>query len=331
MKVFLRIVFVLLLLALAGAGWLYYQYKDVLLPLDMTGKGEPKVVEVASGSTAGDIGAQLEKEGLIRSAQAFKYLVRHSNKSDSLQSGFYSISPSQSPEEIIEQLCQGRVLSRKVTIPEGLLIPQVGKILADKKICSAEEFVELASKHGKDYGNYPDNLLGYLLPDTYEIPWVCTADDMVRTMTERFEELARPQVDGTSPLDMPQTLVLASLIEREARVASERPVIAGVYINRLKIGMLLQCDASIQFALGKQKPVLLYSDLEIDSPYNTYKHAGLPPGPICNPGIAAIKAAAHPQKNDYLFYVLNEVKGDGSHVFTSNEADHARAVNKYLR
>lgn len=327
----MRFFLCLFCLLLAVAGWAYYQYKDVLHPVDLNGTQEAKVVEIAPGATASSIGELLERESLVRSALAFRLLVRYKEKGDALQSGYYLISPAATPEQIIEQLTSGKVLTRKITFPEGLLIPQMADIIAKNKLCDTAEFVELATRHGKDYGDFPDNLLGYLLPDTYEVPWVCSADELLRIITSRFNELARPEVNNKSPLNLAQTIVLASLIEREAQVSSERPIIAGVYINRLNAGMLLQCDATIQFALGKQKEYLLYSDLEIDSPYNTYRHAGLPPGPICNPGLAAIKAAAHPQKNNYLFYVRNDIKADGSHVFTRTESEHNRAVNKYLR
>ena len=331
MKTFLRIVLFLFCILLAAAGWGYYKYKDILQPVDGSGNGKAKVVEIVSGDTAFSIGEKLEHEGLIRSALAFRLLVRYTEKGDALQAGYYRISSADTPQEILDKITSGQVLTRKITFPEGLLIHQMAAVIDKNKLCDSAEFIELASKHGKKYGDFPDNLLGYLLPDTYEVPWVCSADELLRIVTGRFNELARPEVDGTSPLGLSQTIVLASLIEREAQVAGERPVIAGVFINRLKIGMLLQCDATIQFALGKQKEYLLYSDLDIDSPYNTYKHAGLPPGPICNPGLAAIKAAAHPQKNKYLFYVRNDIKNDGSHVFTCSESEHIRAVNKYLR
>ncbi len=331
MKYFLRFLLVLLLFAAGAAAYGYHEWQQMILPADIEGKREPQVVEIKDGVTATQIGEQLEQEGLIRSALAFRLLIRFGERPVSLKTGHFMISPSDTPQAIIAQLDEGAVLTRKLTIPEGLLIHEIAQIIDKNKICDSAEFVKLATAKGKDFGDFPANLTGYLLPDTYQLPWTCTAQELVTIMTSRFDELARPTVDAKSPLPLAQTIVLASLIEREARVDSERPIIASVYINRLNIGMLLQCDATIQYALGKQKEVLLYKDLEIDSPYNTYRFPGLPPGPICNPGLAAIKAAAHPQKTDYLFYVRNDIKGDGSHVFTTNETEHNRAVSKYLR
>ena len=331
MKCFLRLCLYSLLLLVIAAGVVYWKFLQEAQPVDLSGQQEPKIVEIVEGSSAQGIGEQLEREGLIRSALVFRLLVRYGEHGANLKTGHFSISPSSTPQEIIAQLEEGKVLVRKITFPEGLTIEEMGAIVERAQIGTADEFNRMAKTEGKQFGDFPADLLGYLLPDTYEIPWKCTVRDMVEIMTARFDELARPLVDKKSPLDLASTVVLASLVEREAQVDSERPIIAGVYINRLAIDMLLQCDATIQFALGKQKEQLLYSDLDIESPYNTYRHPGLPPGPICSPGLAALQAAAHPQKSDYLFYVRNGIKNDGSHVFSRTEGEHNAAVNKYLR
>ena len=152
-------------------------------------------------------------------------------------------------------------------------------------------------------------------------------------MTDQFRSVVEPMIEKypNKPLSLKETVILASLVEREAQVASERPLIAGVYINRINKGMKLECDATVQFALGKQKAVLLYSDLEIASPYNTYRYPGLPPGPICSPGAASLEAAFNPKKSDYLFYVRNDVKNDGSHVFGRDFGEHQANIQKYQR
>lgn len=332
MKIFLRILSVLLLLLIIAGGVVFYYLHEAVKPVDIAGHGRSEVVEIKPGATAASIGQELQDLGLIRSAEAFRLLVRYSKKGDALKMGHFRISTESSPVQILEQLVKGQTLSKKITIPEGLTLKQIAEVVAKNQTCDAEEFLELVTKHGKDFGkHFPDNLEGYLLPDTYQIPWVCTAKDLATIMTRRFDELARPLWNEQCPLSLADTIVLASLVEREAQVAAERPIIAGVYINRINDGMHLECDATIQFALGKQKEYLLFKDLEIESPYNTYKNPGLPPGPICCPGLAAIKASVNPTKTDYYYYVRNDVKGDGSHVFSRNFTEHGNAIKQYQR
>jgi UPF0755 protein len=159
---------------------------------------------------------------------------------------------------------------------------------------------------------------------------------VIRVLVRAFNEIALKMYEEKKhelpvELTLHEVITLASMVEREAQVPEERPTIAMVYYNRLKKNMLLQCDATVQFALGKQKEILTYADLKIDSPYNTYLYKGLPPGPIANPGIKSIKAVLAPENNDYLFYVRNDVKNDGSHVFTRTYQEHQDAIRQYQR
>lgn len=335
MKKFFKILGILLLvlviLALAAAGTAYHYYTDALKPADPDGKSESQIIEIKQGMYAGEIAQMLEDKKLIKSALAFRIMMRLDEKGGDIKTGHFKISPQDTPDKILDILIKGDTLKKKITFPEGLTLEQTIALVKEKNVCDAAKFRELVTYEGKAFGNFPARLEGYLLPDTYEIPWVCSANELVTIMTSRFDELARPIWNEKSPLPFSDTIVLASLVEREAQVASERPLIAGVYVNRLRDKMLLECDATIQYALGKQKEILLYSDLKIDSPYNTYKYPGLPPGPICCPGTAAIEAACHPKSSPYYYYVRNDVKGDGSHVFSKNFAEHNRAIAKYQR
>jgi len=171
-----------------------------------------------------------------------------------------------------------------------------------------------------------ESLEGYLLPETYEFAYGTAAEDLVRRMVEELDrQFVKPNADAiaASKLSLHEIVTLASLVEREAKVAADRAKIAGVLTNRLSRGMKLQCDATVQYALGEHKPRLTFADLKVDSPYNTYLHAGLPPGPIACPGIASLRAALQPERTDALFYVA---RPDGSHVFTRTYEEHLAAI-----
>ncbi|MBI3924891.1 MAG: endolytic transglycosylase MltG [Armatimonadetes bacterium] len=335
MKLFLRLLklgcLVFIVLS-AIALWTLY---TVLVPADPERKRQPEAVEITAGATGADVAAELEKRGLIRSAFGFRLLLRYRGQSTQLRSGYYEIDPSLPAIRIFEKLALGQTLTRKATFPEGLTKEQMAQILQESEVASGEDFLKLARNEGKEFGpQYPLDLEGYLFPDTYEFPWKCSAAQVVQAMLHQFETVAGPVWEkhkAKAPLALKETVILASMVEREAQVDSERPLIAGVYVNRLKAGMPLQCDATVQYALGKPKAVLQYKDLEVESPYNTYKYPGLPPGPICNPGIAALEAAMNPAPSDYLYYVRNDVKGDGSHVFSRTYGEHQQAIGKFQR
>jgi UPF0755 protein len=279
----------------------------------------------------------LEAQGLIRSASAFRLMAkgRVALKGEQAQAGAYDLSPSMSAEEIWARLCAGKVAQRRVTFPEGFTVEQMAGRLAERLQVPPEAFVDAAqgAKASRDVGfRLPRGPLeGYLFPSTYSFAVGGKPQLMVGEMLVAFqrafaqpyrEELARRE------LTLHQVVTLASLVEREARVPAERALIAGVLQNRLDKGMRLECDATVQYALGGHKSRLLYQDLKVDSPYNTYLHAGLPPGPICNPGLACLKAALFPTKTDYLFYVARR---NGHHLFTRTFAEHERAIQQARR
>ncbi len=317
---------------LVCAGLLFYFLHTSLTPADPEGKGQSLLFEVPEGASAGQIAQELEHKGLIRSALAFRILVRFADQGGSIRAGHYKLASSDTPVRILEHLVKGDTLQRRVTFPEGLVLAEMAAILKKSGVCDSEEFLRIARTRGRDFGPaFPANLEGYLFPDTYVLPWECPAEEVVRVMTGHFTQVVGKLWSPKSPLPLDKTVILASLVEREAQVRSERPVIAGVYLNRLDKGMLLQCDATVQYALGRQREVLTFQDLEIDSPYNTYRRPGLPPGPICSPGQAALEAAARPERTEYVFYVRNDVKGDGSHVFSRNYTEHQQAIDRYQR
>lgn len=320
--------------AVIVGGGLFWFTQEIAVSASSDGKAVP--YEVKAGSSGRSVAADLEDKELIANSLAFRLLLSYYERRQgaSLRAGHFMVDPKDDVKGVLDSLLYGSPLTKKATIPEGYVKKQVARSLGKQKIVEPDEF--WAALSDVDLGwKFPKNdLEGYLFPSTYEFPYDCSGEDAVKLMTGQFRAVVEPMLEKyeqTKPLSLKETVILASLVEREAQVASERPLIAGVYINRIKKGMKLECDATVQFALGKQKDVLLYSDLEISSPYNTYRYKGLPPGPICSPGAASLEAAFHPKKSDYLFYVRNDVKNDGSHVFGRNFSEHQANINRYQR
>lgn len=336
MKWLFRAFLVLMLLALALVG-VGYQYGQTLL-LPANAKDTKKVLfEIKPGMLGNEVAQALADQGLIKDEFAFRMLLRFHPQGKDIRVGFFELSPSDNAFEVFEKLQHAKDLSRHGTFPEGLVIPQVAAIAKKADLIQDEaRFREIASRQGKTFGDlFPESLEGYLLPDTYEFPYKCDEKVVLRRFTDEFKTRVVPLWEkrkAKSPLKtLREVVILASLVEREAQVPRERPVIAGVYVNRLRIGMMLQCDATIQYALGKQKAILLYSDLELDSPYNSYKNYGLPPGPIANPGMSSLEAAMAPTPSKFLYYVRDDVKNDGSHRFARTDEEHNANRVRYQR
>ena len=325
-----------LIILLILAGLSFYLYRQIETPLDSP-PGKTLEIDIKPGSSAVSIAEQLQLKGLIKSALIFRIWLKISSQETRLKSGYYRLSSTHSVIEITRQLVEEGIYSRMVTFPEGFTAKQMGIVLQDSGAMKTEAFTKAAGKLVFPIGNhYYHGAEGFLLPDTYQIDRSVTPNRMVEIMVEQFKKQIYPlylEARQKNPrlLPLKQIIILASLIEREAAVDEERPIIAGVYYNRLKIAMPLQCDATIQYALGKIKPELSLQDLKINSPYNTYLHPGLPPGAIGNPGKAAILAALYPQKNDYLYYVLNYDKNDGSHIFNRTYQQHLNTINNFRR
>lgn len=291
--------------------------------------GDEQVFQVKKGSSLRQVADDLQKAGLVRSARVMLLAARFQKKGNRLYAGNYLLSPAMSPMDILEKIIAGDVATVRVTIPEGFTVRQIAETLADKGLVDKARFIALCTKptlRWKLRLPIPKvGLEGYLFPDTYDIPVGATEEQIIDRMLARFEELMPKWYRKDMPLGLHETVTLASMVEREARRPQERARIAGVYINRLKHKppMKLQCDATVLYAIGGHKSRVLYRDLEVDSPYNTYKYPGLPPGPIANPGLACLKAAANPEKHDFLYYVA---RADGSHIFSRTMKEHLQSV-----
>ncbi|MBT9582363.1 endolytic transglycosylase MltG [bacterium] len=336
MKWLVRAFFLIVLLALAGVAGAYYLFDKLITPANPEAKA-PVIFEVRQGMLGGEVAHELAAQGLIKDEFAFRMLLRFHPKGKNMRVGIYSLSPAETPWKLFEQLQTAKSLTRKATFPEGLVIHQVAEIAHKSNLIKdPARFRQMAFHDGKSFGEmFPANLEGYLLPDTYEFPYKCDEQVVLQRFTDEFRSHVEPlwaKYKAKSPLqDLNQVVILASLVERESQVDGERPLIAGVYINRIRKGMRLECDATIQYALGKQKPILTFEDLKIDSPYNTYRVEGLPPGPIANPGIRSLKAAMAPTPSKFFFYVRNDIKNDGSHVFGKTYDEHIANCNRYQR
>lgn len=291
---------------------------SALLPAGGSGS---VVVNVPEGSSARQIGAILASKGVVRSDLGFRLTARVLGKSGSLKSGAYEFKLPVSPLTVLHRIASGDVSGVWVTFPEGFTDRQMADLIQEKELGTSARFMAIA-------GNGPESMEGYLFPDTYLFPIGSSENDIIDMMRECFRvKVSEPLADDIkrSGMSLHETITLASLVEREAMVDKDRPLISAVLRNRLRKGMRLQCDATVLYALGKHKSRVYYKDLTVDSPYNTYMHEGLPPGPIANPGLKSIDAALHPADVDYLFYVA---RPDGSHVFSRTAEEHERAVRE---
>jgi UPF0755 protein len=302
-----------------------------------TGAGQPQLVTVALGQSVSDTASLLSDHGLIRSPLVFSLTAYATGKWRRIRAGRYELSRSMSALEILDALCCGqRKAWRWVTIPEGYTLQQIAEEVERREIASAQEFARQAQDLAGLSPGFPLAAVspeGYLFPDTYRVDAGASAQAVLAQMLRRFNEVVwkgmfrgNPTYDGRSLSDI---ITLASLVEGEAKKDDERAIVAGVLMNRLRRGIKLECDATVQYALGDgRKPRLTHEDLLVDSDYNTYLHLGLPPGPICNPGEASIRAAMDPADVPYLYYVA---RPDGSHVFSRTFADHQAAIARVRR
>ncbi len=295
------------------------------------------VVTVQAGQTVSQVADMLWEMGLIRDEGAFVAAAYVTRKWRRVQAGRHELGPGMSALEILDALCQqGEKTWRWITVPEGHTLAEIAAKLEREHLGRAAAFLREASRLETFDVGFPlpeDSLEGYLFPDTYRIDTDQTERDIVVQMLQRFEEVVWGGLfegkDAPEEWNLRNTLILASMIEKEARREDERAIIAGVYANRLRRGQLLECDATVQYALGaSRKERLSYEDLGIDSEYNTYLHPGLPPGPICSPGEASIGAAMHPADVPYLYYVA---RPDGSHIFSTTFDEHKAAIARARR
>ena len=287
-------------------------------------------IEAGEGLAA--VAERLEDEGLVRSAVRLRILARLTRRDRAIQAGTYGVERGTSPLALLDELTKGRVLLRRVTVPEGWRVAQIAAEVERALGVPAAEIESEASSEARRsaLGCPAPTLEGYLYPDTYRFPDEATAADVVDSMTERFLEIWYGIAGhAQGKIDRHAMVTLASIIEAETSLAEERPRVSAVYHNRLQRGMLLQADPTVRYGLGRFEGRLYYKHLEDDSPWNTYRFPGLPPGPIGSPGRTALKAALTPlMPCDDLYFVAS---GSGGHVFSRTKAEHDRAVREARR
>lgn len=280
---------------------------------------EPVTVTVGKGGSARRAASQLKEARVISSENVFLALLKLSGKSQSIKAGTYELAPRMSVFEVIAVLTSGRTAKTRITIPEGYTAKQIAELLGSKGLADENEALGIILK---------DKLEGYLFPDTYFVDAGASAAQILGMMRAQFDrnytDEMRMRAKELRMTDA-KIVTLASIIEKEAARAEERPVIAGIFYNRLKKGWFLESCATVQYALGKHKEKLTIKDLAVNSPYNTYRKYGLPPGPICNPGRDSINAALYPAQTEDMFFVVSE---NGSHAFSRYYGEHLK--NKKL-
>lgn len=321
----------LIVLAAGGAAWYVYQQ---LQPV--TGEQIAKNVVIPSGTSVRGIGQLLEEQGLIRDAELFNYYVKYKGVGPKLKAGEYQFTTGQAIDEMLTAMVEGDtvVSAMRFTIPEGWNVEQIADHLAKEGIVEKADFLKEVNEGDfpefpfvaaiPDHADRKHRLEGYLFPETYEVDKDATAHDVVSRMLAQFQKEWKPEWTEQLKqynLTMDEAVNLASIVEREVTVDKERPLVAGVYYNRIRDKWPLQADATVQFILGKQRDRLTFEDLKVKSPYNTYTNPGLPPGPIANPGRASLEAVANPAKHDYFFYVTKK-DGTSEHYFSKTLKEH---------
>ena len=341
-KRILVVLLVLIILAIAAFAALGSYYNAQLQPVDHEAVEDFRLVDIPAGANAATIGELLYREGLIHNQQVFQYYVRRNVLGHRFIAGTYNLSPSLSLEQIATKLTTGEVYSETIwfTIPEGFTIKDIALRLEERGLVDSNSFLAFAEQPpGSIMEEFPflkevnssevEYLLeGYLFPDTYEVSPGIGMAEIAAMMLRRLDQIITDEAEeriSELDTDLHEVLTIAAMVEREGRVDHERPLISGVIYNRLAIGMRLQIDATIQYALGETKEFLTCRDLEIDSPFNTYLHDGLPPGPIAAPGEASIMAALYPEPSDYYFYNY-KYDGSGEHFFSRTLQEHNENV-----
>jgi len=355
----LRKLFLLfLLLILVAAGYAAYV---LLVPV---GPAAPVLVTIAPGTTTLGMGRELRQKGIIRSPWALE--VMHLAKGGSLKAGVYRFDHPATLAEVYDRLRRGDVYTVSVTIPEGANIFDIASKLAEKKLATRQGFLAVAEHDTQlvsDLDPQAPSLEGYLFPDTYKITPGTTPEAIAATMVAQFRteaarlgllkyvlpsqtapaanqpaaassDSAAPSASAPAPLSLHEIVIIASLVERETPIPSERPLVASVFYNRLAKQMPLMTDPSVIYAAllqNRYRGAIYESDLKSDSPYNTYTHAGLPPGPVCNPGAASLEAALHPAHTDYLYFVAASADPGGHSRFSATLAQHNKDVRAYRR
>jgi UPF0755 protein len=328
---------VVLALVVAVTAGLWFFTEMGMRPVNIADTASVRVtIPLGSGTLA--IASQLKEEGLIRNETLFRLKSKLDGLDGEYKAGTYLFTRSMSMRQIMDDLTEGtKAETERFTIPEGLTAVQTAEMLAEAGLVDATDFLTEAATG--DFSAYrflegaAGDLEGYLYPETYEVYANATTRDVIDRMLSHFDKLFTEECYSKAEamgLTVNEVVTIASLIERETRVPEERALVASVIRNRLEKGMPLQIDATVQYALGEQKERLSYADLEIDSPYNTYKIDGLPPGPICSPRIECIEAVLNPANTDDLYYVLRP-ELDGRHNFTKSYEEFLKFKDAYMK
>ena len=328
--------FIILIVILAIIIMMFIGFINLDKPMDPSSNESVSVV-IPRGSATSDIANILEEKSVIDSAFKFKILSKIKGYDGNFKSGEYSFNKSMKPSEIASVIIKGIDNKNTVTIPEGFSIYKIGKRLEEKGICTQSEFETELENGNFDYSFLPNDISGieryegYLYPDTYSFSEHTTAHDIIKACLDNFEKKYNNEIKKLtkkSDKSLEEIMTVASIVEREAVKSDERPLVAGVIYNRLGKNMKLQMCSTVQYLLKEDKPVLSIADTEISSDYNTYINEGLPPGPICNPGMASIKAAANPEKTKYIYFVVSS-KLDGSMEYSSDYDKFLKDKEKY--
>ncbi len=316
---FLATLFLLAVIAAAAFAYLFY------LPF---GPSSETFVDIPTGTSGTAIGTQLARNGIIRSPYAFDLM--RAQKGGTLKAGEYRFDHPAPLAEVYARLIKGDVYTRTVTIPEGFNLFDIAAAVETAGLGSKADFLAAARQQTElisTWSPHATSLEGYLFPDTYHFSRHATPAQMLTAMVRRFRQAATQL--GLDPAHAATTVILASLVEKEVSQPSERPLVASVFVNRLAKSMPLQTDPTVIYAAllqNRYRGTIYASDLKSDSPYNTYRHPGLPPGPICSPGVAALRAAISPAKSDYLYFVSD---ANGHSRFATTLKDHAANVQQY--
>lgn len=337
MKKKLKFLFFVILILIAV--FFVYPFTMDIIDKPMSDRSETVTVTIDDGTSTLGIGKILKSNGLIRNEFAFLVKVKTSEYNGKLGSGSFTLSPSMKIAEIIRKLSEPKPVLEtvNVTFPEGYSIEQMAQELENKGVVSAEDFLKAI---GEEYdfeflknipsGDYKYRLQGFLFPSTYEFYKNSRPREVIEKMLTAFDNAYSSL--GGSYENVFEKIIIASLIEKEAKLESERPIVSGVIANRTKKGMAYQIDASVLYAAtdglfdNDDSRFIAQNIKNLDSPYNTYMYSGLPAGPICNPGITSIKAALEPMEHSYLYYHTDTKKNDGSHIFTETFSQHINTM-----
>mgnify|MGYP001089471974 CR=1 FL=1 len=325
-RIFVAIGLVFLMTVALVAGFGYY----LVSPANEAGRD--RVVLVPEGATLRQVASGLASKDVIRGKRLFLLWGRLTASGREIKAGEYLLSSRMPPVEIMNVLRKGNVICHPLTIPEGYTAHQIAALLAEKHLLDAGSFqsVVFDPDSPKRYGLSAPSLEGFLYPDTYHFSRGLIASSVVQTMVRRFFEVIAPLREAIeqNSMALEQIVTIASLVEKETGRAEERPLIAGVFLNRLNRGMRLASDPTVIYGIKEFDGNLTRNDLKDPTPYNTYVIRGLPPGPIANPGIEAIRAVLYPAETDYLYFVS---KNDGTHHFSETLSEHNRAVTVYQK